>query len=859
MNINNIYIGIRYGLVGVLTFLSFLSVAQTLVRGVVTDAKTKETLPYVSITIPGTSLGISTDADGKYSMKIGGGYNKITFTYVGYNSLTKVIIPGREQTLNVQLQVSSSRMLNEVVVKSGRRKKYRNKGNPAVELIERVIANKSKNRLESYPYIEYEKYEKLSFALSDITDKFRNKRIFRNYQFLFKNQDSTAIGGTTILPVYMEETLSKNYYRKNPEENKSVILAKNKVDFDPKYIDQQGVSAYLNRMYQDINIYDNNITVISNQFLSPIANSAPTFYLYFITDTVTRGNDKLVELSFAPRNKGDMLFQGKLYITMDGSYAVDNAYLTVHKDINLNFVRQFESRLEFEKNQEDGRYHLSKSTLNINFGISKNKGTGVFGERTVSFKDYKTNVPAPDSIYNGPAVIVAQNEVSKSNLSKEQFWQQKRHEQLSSSERGVYRNIDSLQNMKSFRQTMELVTFLFAGYKSFGPFEVGPANTFYSFNPVEGFRLRLGGRTTPELSKRYYFETYGAYGFKDEKWKYFGSATYSINNKSIYAFPQHYIRTSFQRDTKIPGQELQFVQEDNFLLSFKRGENDRWLYNDLWRIDYVHEFENHFSYNVGFKKWKQTPAGSLRYNNVQNNELHRVENINTSELSLELRYAPNEKFYQGKIYRIPVYGPDPVFTLRYTQGIKGLFDGEYNYGNLTGNIQKRFYLSQLGYTDMTVEGGYIFGQAPFALLAIHRANQTYAYQLNSYNLMNFLEFVSDHYASLNIDHSFNGFFLNKIPLLKKLKLREVVTFKGLYGGIRSENDPLVHPELLTFPTNGEGVRTTYTLEKQPYIEGSVGLANIFKLFRVDLVKRFNYLENPEVSEWGVRARVKFDF
>ncbi len=226
---------------------------------------------------------------------------------------------------------------------------------------------------------------------------------------------------------------------------------------------------------------------------------------------------------------------------------------------------------------------------------------------------------------------------------------------------------------------------------------------------------------------------------------------------------------------------------------------------------------------------------------------------------MELRYAPNEKFYQGKIYRIPVYGPYPVFTLRYTQGIKGLFGGEYNYGNLTGNIQKRFYLSQLGYTDMTVEGGYIFGQAPFALLAIHRANQTYAYQLNSYNLMNFLEFVSDHYASLNIDHSFNGFFLNKIPLLKKLKLREVVTFKGLYGGIRSENDPLVHPELLAFPANSEGIRTTYTLEKQPYIEGSVGLANIFKLFRVDLVKRFNYLENPEVSEWGVRARVKFDF
>lgn len=855
MKINNKQFRVKRFFIIVSFFLLSLTVrSQTIVRGVVKDAKSRDALPYVSITVPGTSLGTTTDADGKFSMKIPANYSRITFTYVGYNSLTRPIQQGKEQNITILLQ-GNTRMLNEVVVKSGRRKKYRNKNNPAVELIENVIKNKSKNQPENYQYVEYEKYEKLGFSLSDVTDKFRNKKIFKNYQFLFKHQDSTAIGGETILPVYMEETLSKNYYRKSPEANRTVILAKKNVDFDARYIDQKGVSAYLNRMYQDINIYDNNVMVISNQFLSPIANNAPLFYMYFITDTVSRGNNKFVELSFAPRNKADMLFQGKLYITLDGNYAVAEAQLTVHKNINLNFVRELQSKLEFERNDIDSRYHLSKSTLQINFGITKDGGTGVFGERTVSFRGYKINVPAPDSVYSEPPVVVAKNAEEK----KEDFWVENRHEQLSSSERGVYKNIDSLQHMRSFRRTMELVTFLFAGYKSFGPFEVGPANTFYSFNPVEGLRLRLGGRTTTDLSKRYYFETYGAYGFKDEKWKYFLSATYSINNKSIYAFPQHYIRTSFQHDTKIPGQELQFVQEDNFLLSFKRGENDKWLYNDLWKIDYVHEYENHFSYSLGFKKWKQSPAGVLRYQNVQDGVLHNVSSVNTTELGLELRYAPNEKFYQGKIYRSPVFGPDPIFTFRYSQGIKGLLDGEYNYQNLTANIYKRFYLSQLGYSDVTVEGGYIFGQAPFALLDIHRANQTYAYQINSYNLMNFLEFVSDHYVSLNIDHSFNGFFLNKIPLIRRLKLREVVTFKGLYGGIRDENDPVLHPSLLQFPVGEDGIRSTYTLEKQPYIEGSVGLANIFKLFRVDLVRRFTYLDHPEVAEWGIRTRVKFDF
>ncbi|RYE49070.1 MAG: carboxypeptidase-like regulatory domain-containing protein, partial [Sphingobacteriales bacterium] len=355
------------------------------------------------------------------------------------------------------------------------------------------------------------------------------------------------------------------------------------------------------------------------------------------------------------------------------------------------------------------------------------------------------------------------------------------------------------------------------------------------------------------------FETYGAYGFTDQKWKYFLSGTYSLNNESIYAFPQNYLRASFQRDTKIPGQELQFVQEDNFLLSFKRGDNNMMLYNDFYRLDYVHEFENHFSYTIGLRKWNQSPAGSLYFSNAGHSKFDGIDQINTSEVSVQLRYAPNEKFYQGKVYRTPLIGKYPVFNLRYTAGIKGLAGGDYSYHNIMGSIDKRLYLSQLGYTDMTVEGGYIAGQVPFPLLSIHRANQTYAYQLNSYNLMNFMEFVSDHYASIHLDHNFNGFFFNKIPLLNKLKLREVMSFKALYGGLRDENNPTKNTDAMLFVRNQDGVQITNSLSKDPYIEGSVGVGNIFKLLRVDAVKRFTYLDNPLVSDWGVRARVKFDF
>jgi hypothetical protein len=437
----------------------------------------------------------------------------------------------------------------------------------------------------------------------------------------------------------------------------------------------------------------------------------------------------------------------------------------------------------------------------------------------------------------------------------EQFWQQNRLDTLTTAEAKVYKNVDSLSHMKSFKRTLDILTLLFAGYKSFDWFEVGPANTFYSFNPIEGLKLRLGGRTTPELSNRYYFETYLAYGFKDEKWKGFLSATYSLNNKSIYKFPQNYIRASFNRDTKIPGASLQFVQEDNFLLSFKRGQNDKYLYNDFYRFDYVHEFENHFSYSVTLKKWTQSPAGSLYF--INNTGV--INNLTTTEASVNLRYAPNEKFYQGKIYRVPIPSKYPIISFDYSHDFKNILGGSYNYQALHARIDRRTYLSQFGFADAFIEGGKIFGQVPYPLLDIFRANQTYAYDLYSYNLMNFLEFVGDKYVAVNIDQHFMGFFFNRVPLLRKLKWREVVSFKGIYGQLSDNNNPALHPDLYQFPVRSDGTPITYALGNTPYIEGSVGVENIFKFIRVDYVRRFNYLDHPGVSSNGIRVRVKIDF
>lgn len=828
-------------------FSTWITDAQTVISGIIKDAATQQPLSFVSVYFKGDK-GVVSSENGTYTLSTTNTkLTKIEFSYGGYNVVSKLITPGKQTTLNINLEQQA---MVEVIVKTNKRAKYSNKDNPAVELIRKVIDNKSSNRLNSYDFVQYQQYEKILLSLTNKPEKLMKNKLLKNYQFVLENGDTSKIAGKTLLPVYLEEHLADKYYSKNPGREKSIALGQKKVNFG-EYIDNDGVSKYINRLYADIDVYDNNITILTNQFLSPIAEMAPTFYRFYIRDTVELDGIQLVKLYFTPRNTNDLLFRGVMFITLDGNYAVQKINMTISKNANLNFTRELRINQDFEKGT-DGRYHLMLSNMMAEFALTKNASGGILGERTVSFKNFVINQPAPDSIYSGKEAIAGE---INTNLT-DSFWVSSRHQPLTAVESKTYSNIDSLQNMKSYKRAMDIATLLLAGYKNLGPYEVGPVNAFYSFNPVEGFRLRAGGRTTPKFNKNLYFENYLAYGFKDEKWKYFLSGAYSFNHKSVYSYPLNYLKVSYQYDTKIPGQELQFVAEDNFLLSFKRGDNNKWMYNNTFKASYVREFGKNASYELGFKNTRQTPAGSISFEKEGTGEV--IPNITTSELSAELRWAPNEQFYQGKVYRIPIKNKYPIFTLRYIAGIKGLMNGQYNYQNISLNVAKRVYLSQFGFADVTVEGGYISGKLPYPLLTIHRANQTYAYQVNSFNLMNFMEFVSDRYASASVDYYLNGFIFNKLPLIKKLKLREVASIKVLYGGVRNENNPTLNTGTIKFPNSG-GLPTTYSLNNKPYMEVSVGVANIFKILRVDLVKRLSYLDHPDVAEWGIRGRFKFDF
>jgi hypothetical protein len=329
--------------------------------------------------------------------------------------------------------------------------------------------------------------------LNKIEDAIKGNRLLRPYHFLVENSDTTKLEGRRLSPVYLEETYSNNYYRQHPEKSKSVITGKKQVDYG-ELIDMQGISAYLNRLYQDFNVYDNNISVFTNLFLSPIADLAPTFYMYFIEDTTVVDGTKLIRLSFRPRNPNDLLFRGTMWITLDGNYAIQKLRLLVSKSINFNFVREMWINQDFTK-REDGRYLLTKSDVLGDFGINK-KGTGLFGERVVNYLDFKTNQPLPDSLFKGPPVVTLDSATAR----PDSFWVNSRADTLTGAESKTYANVDSLKNMKSFKRLVDWSTLLIAGYKQANWAEIGPVSTFYSFNPVEGFRLRFGGRTTSGLN-----------------------------------------------------------------------------------------------------------------------------------------------------------------------------------------------------------------------------------------------------------------------------------------------------------------------------------------------------------------------
>ncbi len=828
----------------------------TIVHGRVWDAHTEEPLPFATVRIPEAGIGTRTDAEGRFSLKTHApGPLTLRVTYVGYVAQELPLRVGEENEMKVTLREATA-TLQEVTV---RVEHYRNKDNPAVALIRKAIEHKDKNRPEALAYYQYEKYEKIGFSLNNVTERTRNNPLLKRFKIIFDNADTNRINNKVNVLLYMRELLSDVYYRGSTSTRREYIRGERHVLFEDAF-NLMGISNYIDALYTNVNFYDGSIELLNTRFVGPLNILSPSIYRFYIQDTVFIEETPCVRLYFAPRVKTDVAFTGNLWIALDSTYALRRVEVGIPPEINLNWVNDMQLRQEYSwAETSDGKriLMLSRDEVSIEFSLWRSeKARSLLGNKITTLRHYRIDEPLPDSLFSPLQAVVRD---SSALAQDEQFWAQHRHVELTRSEAGLKQTMDSLNRDRSFKRLVRRARFLFEGYTAVGSVDIGPANAFYSFNPIEGLRLRFGGRTNYEFSTRLALEGYAAYGFRDQRWKGMGAITYSFGPEKVRLFPIHHVRLWYQDDVEIPGQALQFVNEDNLFLSLKRGPNDRMIYKNTYGLEYRREFFSGFSWRFTLRNTRQNPAGVLLFDYTEQGETRYKTDLMASEVGVRLRYAPNEKFYDGPNYRTPILTKYPILELAYDAGIRGVLGSEYNYHVARATVRKVFFYPILGQGYAIAEGGWVFGQAPYPMLIIHRANQTYTYQRESYNLMNFMEFISDRYAAISYYHNFGGWFFGRIPLLRRLRWREVLTVKSLWGGLSEHNQPNESNRLLRLPTYEDGTPLTHSLGAKPYVEGSVGISHIFGILRIDLLRRFTYTDHPFVTKWGVRIRLSTEF
>ena len=850
------------------SFLLFLllgcciSVSAQNIQGVVTDSLTNEPIPYLSVFYEGKGVGSITDNDGNYKVETRKGWNKLTFSAVGYVTKVVNIIPGVTKNLNVRMRPDDI-MLDEVVVKP-KREKYSRKNNPAVELMKKVIAHKKNNKLSENDYYQYNKYQKITMSLNDVTPEMLEKGMYKKMPFLKDQIELCEETNKFILPISVDETASQKIYRKHPKSEKTIIKGMSSTGVNELFATGDMLSTVLKDVFTDVNIYDNDIRLLQYPFISPISSSdAISFYKFYIMDTTFVDKDKCFHLTFVPNNSQDFGFTGHLYVLADSSYTVKKCTMNLPKKSGVNFVDNMDIIQEFEQ-LPNGEWVLKTDDMIVEMTLMKIM-QGFQIRRTTRYSDYAFD-ELPQQLFKRKGAEIKEADAM---MRGDDFWNQYRPVPLTQTESSMDMLVKRLEQMPGFKYVIFVLKAFIENFVETGTKEhpskvdICPVNTMISNNYIDGLRLRMSAQTTANLNPHLFFKGYYAYGFKDHRSKYMGEVEYSFNKKEYLPreFPKNSITFSYQYDVMSPTDKFLKTDKDNVFVSFKTSTVDQMSYVRNIALKYENETQFGLKTTVEVKHSTDEPTGGLAY--ITNDDQKTlVPEIQTMEASLAFRYAPGETFVNTKQRRIPVSFDAPVFTLSHTAGFKGVLGGEYNYNLTEIGLYKRFWFSSWGKIDMFVKGGAQWNKVPFPLLIMPAANLSYILQRETFNLINNMEFLNDRYASLDVSWDLNGKIFNRIPLLKKLKWREAIGFKMLYGHLTDKNNPMKHPgdsELFLFPTR-DGRPTSFVMDpKTPYMECSVGIHNIFKILHIDYVRRLNYLDHPDANKWGVRFMVMMTF
>lgn len=830
---------------------------NTIIKGIVTDSITGEGLPYVSLIFKGTTIGTATDGDGNFSFSASTGVKNLEVSYLGYDTKEVKIIPGKTNNLKIKLAPNGI-TLNEVVVKP-KKEKYSKKENPAVKFVKQVIASRESNDPRNHDYFQYDQYEKMVFAMNDYHPKPKKNGKPGKFDFLIDFVDTLDVG-TTILPVSEKEKVESVYYRKDPKSEKRLVKG-NKSSGVDEIFSRDGIQQFLNEVFREVDIFKNDIPLFLQRFVSPLSTIGPNYYKYYLLDTLNVNGQKCVDLGFVPFNSETFGFTGHLFVTLDSTFFVQKAILNVPKDINLNFVSGMTIEQTFERTSDSTRI-ITKDDINVNFKLSE-KSKGMYARRLNIYSNHSFDEPDAERalVFKESAPVITLKDAYQQS---EDFWTSNRPEEaIKKNPNSVEKLMAKFRSVPLFYITEKVVSVLVSGYiptnkdplKS--KFEFGPMNTAISGNAIEGARFRVGGTTTTAFSKNLFFDGYMAYGTKDEKLKYDALVEYSFNDRKEYRkeFPLNSIRLEYMYDINQLGQQYMYASKDNMFLAWKRQKDTRATYLRQAELTYYHEHYNGLAYGAVVRNRREYATEYAVFDRIgPDGTISPVKSYDMTELELKFRYAKDEKFYQTRNLRYPITFDALIFNFSHVMAKKDLLGSSYDYHRTDIGIQKRFWFSAFGYIDLITKAGKVWNKVPYPLLILPNANLSYTIQPESYTNMNAMEFISDEYASWDLTYYMNGNLLNRLPLVKKLKWREVFCFRGLWGHLTDKNNPMNGGDgLYLFPDG------SYTLGKAPYMEASVGIENIFKFLRLDYVWRLNYRDHPGIQTKGVRFMMRMSF
>jgi len=827
------------------------------ISGNVKDEK-GEILPYANIRLKGTSTGCITDHNGNFSFngKIDG--QILIVSSVGYHDCELELSNKTVFPLKITLKETTYE-IDEVVIKP-EKERYQRKGNPAVELASEIIKRKNDDNPFNNDYVSRERYETYVVALDNFTDEKQQQALYRKFPFLSEYVDTSKVSGKPILNVSTRELAATDYYQKRPSREKQKVHGRDWVGIED-FLPDEEVRAALEATLRDVDLFNEKVIILRNEFVSPFADYATAYYRFYLQDTIDVEGEKCVDLAFVPRNVQSFGFTGHLYITIDSTHFVKWIQMNVPYDINLNFVEYMNVEQKFKRDSIHPRlltYECITAELKLYDFID-----GVYGRREVFYSDYKFNDDVDREPFTHQEHII---ETAEALERDQEFWKKYRNEERGNDggkTKDVKEMIARLRQVPIYYWTEQFVNLLFSGFipvrEERTPFYIGPVNTMLSYNGMEILRIKLGGMTTAYLNPHLFGTGYLIYGVDDKRFKYFGRLEYSFKPKKEQwnEFPIHSLRLQYENDIYQYGQQYIYTNKDNALLSLKRLPDNMIGYIRNAELTYTLERHSGFTFTGTLRNRINEATKFIPME--RNDGSGSVDEIMQTELEVGLRYAPHEKFVQHKWNRKSKTPEYPVFTLNHTFSQAGLLGSDYSIQHTEFSYRQRLMAAPIGYFDVTLKAGKIWGQAPYPLLIIPNANLSYTYRKETFETMTPMEFILDQHLTWDVVYFMNGLIFNRTPLIKQLKLREVLYCRGTWGSLSDINNPNVDTsgKIFSYPTDRS--QATGTVMKEPFVEIGAGIENIFKIMSISWFKRMTYKNSPDVDQWGLRIAVHLQY